>query len=252
MLYSLFEIGKTLSICILLDDYFTRIYSTKYKEITIEIIFKIIYVYSFCEMKIKNVIKNFEEKHPHIIKFIKQIFKHDLNKIDIEFVKDNQIVDIFSKQKYLNLKEEEVVVIPDYDFVLYSDTSVTPSNIKIIHKNSTSKFLINVQETYNYVPSTIRFILIEFVVGEKTYKIDLSTNKYNFYVKDNIFDRNFFLYYLRNIETEVVVFEDFELDEFTIKIIDNNVNINKIHLTKHDNQCIKLDESSYEIITKPV
>jgi len=238
MLYYIFEFGKTLSICVLLNDYFRRVYTSRYREIGFEILFNVIYVYSFCEMQIKNGIQFIENRHPGIIQFVQQLFKSKPKTIEIEFVKDNKIVYVCSKQQYLNSKE--VVDIPDYDFVLYSDTSVTPPNIKIINNSTSDRLLIK--------PSSIRFMLVEFVVGKKTYKIDLATTKYNFYVKDNILDKKFFLYYLCNIEPDGVVFEDLNLDDVTIKLIDNNVNIHKIY----DKQCIKLDENSYEIISNPI
>jgi len=248
MMYSLFEFGKTLVLGFLFNDYLKRNYPSKYKEIGVDIIYNTIYLYSYCEMQLKNGIKYIENNNPEAVKNIRKMFKAIPKALDIEFVKDNQIINKHSKQQYLN--SEGVLVIPEYDFILYSDTNKTPYNIKIMDPYS-KWFLLNT-ETYYYEVSTIRFMLLELIVGENTYKIDLATNKYNFYVKDNILDKNFFLYYLRHIHPDAVTFEDddIEIDEITIKIIDHNVDIKKISLTEETNQCIKLHTSGYEIITK--
>ena len=250
MIYSLFEFGKTLVLGILFHDYFKRNYPSKYREICIDLVFNTIYVYSWCEIKLKNGFQYIENNNPETAKFIRNFFNTTPKTLDIEFIKDNQIVNISSKHQYLN--SEGLCDIPHYDFVLYSDTSETPCNIKIMHL--TSKWCLLNPETYDYELSTIKFILLEFIVGEKSYKIDLATNKYNFYVKGNILDKNFFLYYLRNIHSDELIFEDddIQLDEITIKIIDHNVNIKKISLTEDVTQCIKIDTYGYEIINKPL
>ena len=250
MLYVLFEFSKTLVIVFLLNDYFKRHYPSEYMNVGIEILYNTIYFYSYCEMKFKNGVKYIENINPEFSKSIKEIFKNQPKIQDIEFIKNNEIVIKHSKRQYLN--SEGVVIIPDYDFILYSDTYELPYNIKILQPNC--KWDLLNTETYKYELSEIKFMLLEFIVGEKSFKIDLATSNYNFYVKDNILDKNFFLYYLRYIHSDGVIFEDDDilLDEITIKIIDNNVNIHKICLTEDANKCIKLNTYGYEIIKKPI
>lgn len=246
MLYELFEFGKTIALGVLLNDYFRRNFPEKYRVIGIDIIFNTIYVYSYCEMQLKNGVQYLENKHPELVKYIKSTFKAAPKILDIEFIKDNQIVSRNSKQQYLNNKG--VAVIPEYDFILYSDTCEKTCNIKIIRPSS--KYCLLNEETYNYELSTLRFMLLEFIVGEKSYKIDLLTKKHNFYVNKNILDKNFFLYYLRYIHSEEIILDDddVQLDEITIKIIDHNVDIKKISLTENPKQYIELDTNGYKII----
>lgn len=247
MLYKLFEFGKTIALGVLLNDYFKRNFSEKYREIGIDIIYNTIYVYSYCEMQFKNGLQYLENKHPEFVKYIKNICKVAPKILNIEFIKDNQIVSRQSKQQYLDNKG--VSVIPEYDFILYSDTCEKTCNIKIIRPSS--KYCLLNEETYNYELSSIRFMLLEFIVGEKSYKIDLSTNKYNFYVSNNILDKKFFLYYLRYIHPEEIILDedDLQLDEITIKLIDHNVNIIKLCLTENPNQSIEFDTTGYKIIS---
>ena len=249
MLYVLFDFSKTLAIGFLLNDYFKRHYPSEYRNFGIEILFNTIYLYSYCEMKLKKGLQYIENINPQFSEYIKEIFKNKIKILDIEFIKDNKIVTKHSKRQYLN--SEEVVPIPEYDFILYSDTYKMPYNIKILQSNC--KLCLSNAETYDYELSTLKFMLLEFIVGEKCYKIDLATSNYNFYIKDNILDKNFFLCYLRYIHKDKVIFEDdIEENEITIKIIDNNVNIHKISLTEDANKCIKLDTHGYEIIKKPL
>ena len=119
MLYKLFEFGKTIALGILLNDYFRRNYPEIYRVIGIDIIFNTIYVYSYCEMQLKNGLQYIENNYPDLVKYIKNVCKTAPKILDIEFIKDNQIVSRQSKQQYLNNKG--VAVIPEYDFILYSD-----------------------------------------------------------------------------------------------------------------------------------
>jgi hypothetical protein len=93
-------------------------------------------------------------------------------------------------------------------------------------------------------------MLIEFKINDNIYLIDLSNNNYNFYIKDNIFDKQFFLYYLRYFHPEKVNIDQtsFQINEITLKIIDNNVDIKTIYFTNSKNQYIKLNEMDYTII----
>ena len=125
------------------------------------------------------------------------------------------------------------------DFFVYKDMDSTPINIKII-KDFKRLFF---EETYNYKLSDIKFILVELIVKEKKYKIDLLTKTQNFYIIDNILDKNFFLYYLKNIHKDKI---DLIENEFKVKIIDHNVNVVEINF--QDKNSIILGEKDYKII----
>jgi hypothetical protein len=138
--------------------------------------------------------------------------------------------------------------MPKYDFIIYTDTSNNQVYTKIIQYNS----LLNLQDKTNfeYVKTTYTFLMVEFIVGDKIYNVELQTNKYNFYIKDNILDKKFFLYYLQHIHPDKIKFEDtdIQMDEIILKIIDHNVSVVNIDFTKDSNQCIRLNETDYQII----
>jgi hypothetical protein len=237
MLYALFELGKTLALGFLVNDYFRKNYPNKHREIGLEIIFNILYTYSYCQVLCKNGVKYITDINPKLVKIIQELIKNKAKQPKVEFIKDNKVICENSKDFYLTTKE--VSIIPDYDFILYTDTSTSPSNIKIIHKNAKEFSIIN-EETYNYEVSTIRFMLIELIVGDKNYKIDLATDKYNFYVKGNILDKKFFLYYLHYIHLDTIIFEEENIDNinFVLKILDHNIDNKRVEFTNDDTQCI--------------
>jgi len=237
MLYALFELGKTLALGFLVNDYFRKNYPNKHREIGLEIIFNILYTYSYCQVLCKNGVKYITDNNPKLAKIIQELIKNKAKQPKVEFIKDNKVICENSKDFYLTTKE--VSIIPDYDFILYTDTSTYPSNIKIIHKNAKEFSIIN-EETYNYEVSTIRFMLIELIVGDKNYKIDLATDKYNFYVKGNILDKKFFLYYLHYIHLDTIIFEEENIDNinFVLKILDHNIDNKRVEFTNDDTQCI--------------
>jgi len=159
-------------------------------------------------------------------------------KDDMLFIKNNKVIEYDSKEDYLNREE---IKITECDFVVYSDFSTNPVNIKIINDVT----LLDKKETYYCQPSDIKFFLVEIILNDKHYKIDLTSETYNFYVVDNILDKKFFLYYLDNY------YPNFNIDgnlldtcELSIKIIDHHVNTKTIDI---NTQSICIHTSNYVI-----
>jgi len=238
---TLFEFGKTTALAFLLNDYFIRNYPQEHNEIMLSLAFKIVYMYSYCQIQCKNNIA-YIENIPFVNKFINKFIKNNIEKKStLEFIKNNELVDFVTLDNFLN--KPTYNFISDYEFIFYKDNQKNPSNVKIIYKNN----ILN-KEIYKYETSKIKFMLVEFIVNEKVYVIELSNDKYNFYLKDNIFNKQFFLYYLSNIHHDKIIIDDDEMDEIIVKIIDHNVDIKTIYLTKNNNQYIKLNEFDYQII----
>jgi hypothetical protein len=246
------EISKSFVLILLLNDYFKRMYPKRYNNFMIDIIFNVIYTYSYCEIWYKNSIKHIKYNYPYVIEtinYLDYILKTKEKILNIEFIKDNVLTYAKSKNYYLNTKDVEV--IPEHDFIIYTDIESIPKNIKII--NSKNKIInLSDAETYKCEKSNIKFMLLEFIVENINISINLLTEEYNFYVKGNILDINFFLYYLRNIHPNKIELkkEHLEKNEFTIHIIDQDVNISKFVITKENNKCIYIDTFNYQIIDK--
>ena len=190
MISFFFEFAKTFAIFFLLNDYFRRYYPNQHRNFCIDIAYYLMYAYSYCEYTINKFIKYIKEKTP-IFKIINEFIKRNTKVLDIDFVQDNNL--ICSKSKKYYLSNNMVEILPKYDFIIYTDTSNFPFNIKIIHYDD-SIILHQNNEIYKYQKTNYKFMMVEFIVGDKSYNINLETQKYNFYIKDNILDKKFFLY----------------------------------------------------------
>jgi hypothetical protein len=88
--------------------------------------------------------------------------------------------------------------------------------------------------------------MIELCIGEKqTFNINLNQQDYNFYVVGNVFNLEFFEYYVKSVLKENLVLSD--NDKIILKILDENVNDIKLEL-KPKNQSILLEKYKYKII----
>ena len=166
------------------------------------------------------------EQYPLLINLKNSIlsnFKTIVN--DVELIKDG-----------IPYKE----IITNYDFGIYSDNDNGNSELinKIIVSNTS-----NIKNKYEH--SNIKFMLLELNVGDKSFKIDLKNNNYNFYIVGNIFNLKFFEYYVKSIMNENFVFKDD--DKITLNILDQDVNNIDIEI-KQKNQSILLEKSNYKII----
>jgi hypothetical protein len=263
MLKTLFELGKTCALLFFLNDYIKRHYPDEYEFIIINASYKFLYFYSQLQFLVKQTtIKTKEyitENYPTLMLVIndfQQFITH--NKpiySQIEFIKNSKIINKVVKNQYLTLDDFENF---NYDFIVYNDRSTVPNNIKIISNlpsnNNDLKCLLEDNETYEYETSNIKFILAEIVYKEKSYKLDLSNSKVNFYIKNNVFNYSFFLYYLRYYHEDCDIFnyvDDGSSLEITLKLIDQNVNIFEIELNNDtDYLVIQKDDYIMEISNK--
>ena len=248
MLYAFFELFKTAALFFLLHEYlrhqyFTPKFSQLYNTAVFNVVMFTISLYTRLEIMYNQLDHYVTEKHPYIANLIKNIQKPQIKKVNLEFIKDNKVFSLNLK----NFLNEKNTFVPEYDFILYTDETVLPNNIKILQKNINTLDLFNT-ETYKCEPSNIKFILLEVEFGNETYRIDLSSDTYNFYIKDNILNKNFFIYYLRNVYESPVYFDTSKQDTMFVKIIDNNVNIHNVDFTNGVDVHIKFNDSGYEIV----
>jgi hypothetical protein len=237
---ALFTLLKTSAIIIYLNDYFKNNYPEKYQETLINISLNVIYFYSKGQIifvKSRNCVKNFIESNPYCKKIVDEIYKKNIIQNEIFQIKNDQIfikyfTDITDVQ-FENDKES---------FYIYSD------NINHID-NCVNKIILHSQPFItNYELSNIKFMLIEVKIEDKTFKIDLKTDTENFYIVNNIFDKKFFTYYLKNYQLynfKDNEFNNINLDKLLLKIIDNNVNVKELEITDDKFIIIKKDEYIY-------
>ena len=219
---------RTVIFAFLLNDYLKRTYPKKYDDLFVTVSYNLIYVYSKAQIFYMNIVKTVNKKIEETPKLLK--LKNDLDLllnqkngtvIMIECIKNGVLSD--------NLSTTEC------DFALYSrlDDSKKCLNKKIVYDLDES---IDVYEV-----SDIKFLLVELKTGSETYKIDLKTDEYNFYIVGNRFTKQFFQYYL----TEILKITE-GVDKFSLHIIDHTVN--KVELDFSDeNAHILLEKTEYKL-----
>jgi len=129
----------------------------------------------------------------------------------------------------------------NFDFILYSwfDDENEYVNKKIMYEKND---IVSSSEL-----SEIKFMLIEINIGENNYKIDLKTDRYNFYVVGNALTKQFFIYYLKRFLKVNNLIYDNDNDKISIKIIDQNVNIIEFDFTDK-NENIVLEKNGYKLL----
>ena len=212
------------SLGIRINDFFDRhypdeykIFATHMKNLFVNISYNSIYYCSKCQiffMNIRNGLGLFIEENPLLSKI-----KNGINKLHIYSKKCNNNVEYYS----------------DYGFCVYNYNDNNIINKQLFYENSDHK--INEK-------SDIKFMLIEFKNGDNTYKIDLKTDKFNYYLVGNKFTKNFFIFY---IKTHINKNSEFSDDNnYTLKFIDHDVNMVGIDFT-HNDESILLEKNGYKI-----
>jgi|LakMenE18May11ns_1017448.scaffolds.fasta_scaffold9706941_2 hypothetical protein len=219
---------RTVLFAFLLNDYLKSRYPKKYEELFVTVSYNLIYVYSKAQIFYMNIVKSVNKKIEETPKLLK--LKNDLDLLlkqkngqvtMIECIKNGVLCNDFTET--------------DCDFTLYSrlDDSTSCLNKKIVYDLDDS---IDIYEV-----STIKFLLVEFRLGEKPYKIDLKTDTYNFYIVGNKFTKQFFQYYL----TEILKITE-SADKFSLHIIDHEVNEVEIDFSD-ENDHILLEKAGYKL-----
>jgi hypothetical protein len=235
---TLYSFLKTSAILIFLNDYLKRNFPEKYNEICLDLSYQVIYIFSKGQiilLKTYNSINKYIDNHFYL-KYIKtEIFNRmDVVQNEICQIKSNGEIYI----KY-NEKNEDINFENDNNSIyIYSD------NKGRMEYNYVNKVILHSQPfIFNYEVSNIKFILFEVKIGEKSFKIDLKTNKYNFYIVNNIIDKRFLLYFLNDYQFCNLYDYYHNEEKIYVKIIDQNVNLKEFEIS--DTQYIKILKDNY-------
>jgi len=225
---------RTGILALLLNDYLKRNYPEKYQELIISFSYNLIYLYSRVQIFYINLIRVVNKKieeNPNLLKL-----KNDLDllmkpkagiPIAHEYIKDGKSIDLFNETE------------TDCDFMIYSwlDDSKNCVNKKLVY---------DLKEPLSFCEvSDIKFLLIELKLGENNaHKIDLKTDKFNFYMVGNSFTKQFFVYYLKQI---LKISEEIKDDDkVNLKFIDHDINTVELDFTDK-NESILLEKTGYKL-----
>ena len=219
---------RTVIIASLLNVYLKHRYPKKYDDLLVSVSFNAIYMFSVIQIKLKNVQKYLYMTNPRIVELLEICGRRQIEN-NFDYVLDGKII-------YSTSTCSSKTDIPtSFDFIIYSDYKSVDNNKKIL-ENVTGN-----QDVCDYEKSDIKFLLVEFKIGEKTYKIDLKTDAHNFYIVGNRFTKQFFQYYL----TEILKTAECS-DKFSLKIIDHEVNNVELDFSD-ENDHILLEKTGYKL-----
>jgi hypothetical protein len=131
--------------------------------------------------------------------------------------KTKQTIKIQDSTNIEFVKNGKTIKGEDYDFIIYS-------------QNNEKKIMNNAFDKITCVKSDVSFILFNIVMNNTTISLNLFGNNYNYYVSGNVID-NRFLWYFLNKHYNLNLTEP--LINYTLNIIDNNVNIYAITYPEH-------------------
>lgn len=241
---SLFAALRTSALLILLNDYFKRTYPEKYETLLIEIPLQMIYVYSKCQImggKIQRKVNEFIDANPPIKKFINDIYKYsDTRDLEIEYIVNGDVSGKYKRTQSLPDTRDKA-----NELLIFSDLS---TNEKCVNKK-----ILQPDIDFTYKISSVQFILFEVRFNVKTETkcivVLLKSDTYNYYIVNNIIDKKFLKYYLKNYAADSVTSEEInEINTFHVKVIDNDVNIETFDI-KGEN-CLIVKENEYIIVSE--
>jgi len=238
MLAFVLTILKTTIFSYFLNYYLKRNYPEKYNEYLISLSYNVIYISGLIQIKFKKYREYIYKSNPRLANFINEYKKTTFENIkNVEFILNGKVFYSATKE----VIENYIIDIEKPDFIIYSDYNVENEN------NCINKKIINnllTDDSFICEPSNIKFILCELIVGDKKYKIDYKSDNYNYYIVDNIINRNFVIYYLLNHYSESILLEDIINDnKLILKIIDHNMDDCEIDIT--DNNYLQIKKDNY-------
>jgi len=223
---------NTFLLGILFADLLERRFPNEVRFILTDITYHAIYFYSKAQIHLTRLHKKINElveSNPSLLKI-----KHEIDAIMKSNKKTVIMSEVFKDGEKLSLEEVSVC-----DLALFSWIG---DNNNCVHK----KIIYDINEPLGMSEcSDIKFILIELCVGDKSYKVDLKTDTYNFYLVGNKFTKQFFRYYLKQ---QLTIDEPINADaKFTLKILDHNVNTLELEFTDK-NESILLEKNEYKVL----
>jgi hypothetical protein len=221
----------------LLNDYLLRNYPFEYNNF----ITKISYNAIFCYSKLQIVYNKYKSNkflitfHSGVRKLLDTIYSNNgKNNSEIEIITfKNGVIHI---EKYTDDSNKDFN--SDNNFYIFSDSK----------NENTRNYIITHSPVFphNYEISNIKFVMMELILGNKNFKIDLKTNEYNFYVVSNILNKDFFLFYIfNNLHKfeEKLIYDELSvlIESGKVTILDNNVNKHEIDFTRNESLTILKD-----------
>ena len=230
-----YTILKTSCVIFMINYFCHYVYPNQYKDKMMNISYTLIYLFSKCQILANKTRIKFNE----VINSNQQL-KQIVDNIYKKKVEPNQIHKIDTNGDSIMSYYTDNFVYDDKCIYIFADNETKNDtgcvNMVILHKQP---LLIN------YEPSNIYFLLLEVKINDNTYKLDLKTNSYNFYIVDNILDKIFFIHFLK--KNQICNIKNVDMCKVDIKIIDNVVNTKEFEITDDSFIIIKKNDYIYNV-----
>ena len=224
---------NTLLYIMLFADVLERRFPNEFKRVMIEITLNCIYAFSKLQIyffQTNITVNRIIDSNPTLSKLkndVKIFLKQDKS-VKKEYIKDG-------KSLVRNISNDY-----DYDFIIitsHNDCGSIHKKIIYTGENEDNDFKEE---------SSIKFMLLELQIGENAnlYKVDLKSDKFNYYLVGNKFNKQFFIYYLRqylNVNKEIN-----DSDKISLKILDHDVNTVVLELSDK-NASLELENNNYKL-----
>lgn len=202
-------------------------------NLIVTVSFNVIYMISVIQIKLKNAQKYIYATNPRLVELL-ELYNNQHIENMIDYVLDGKIIySTTSCGSNNNLQLNQ-------DFIIYSDYKSKDNNKKILEN------LTGNHDQFDYENTDIKFLLLELKNGDNTYKIDLKSDSFNFYIVGNCFTKKFFQYYLN----EVLKSSELISKNLCLKIIDHNVDTVEVEFTDN-NEKVLLEKNSYKLLNTP-
>jgi len=222
------------------SEYLRKKFPRQYDAFMTEFYFNTIFLYTQCQITIKNGYNKLKKEYPFINDKIK-LYYAKINSFFpkpkeyiFEFIKDGKVVVNFTEEEILN-DDFNFPNDTSYDFYIFSNykNAVNECVEKIIGRNICNSFEIA-------TASSVKLLLSEITIGEskKTMKISFSTDKYNYLMVNNIIDEQFIRYFMKKHYNEDLCNQ--HAQSYTLKLMDGDVNLKIFNNT---NKLVILDAS---------
>lgn len=227
------ELLNAILSCAIIADILERRFPEGFQRFIVETSYNCIYLFSKLQIFLSNTkqtVNTFIDNNPTLSKIKKDM--NELMKPGIvvmtEFIKDGKSVSLFTSDNNSD----------SYDFAIISwlDESKKYINKKLVYDKAETKVAVGEF-------SDIKFMLVEIKIGDnEPHKIDLKNDEFNYYLIGNKFNKQFFIYYLRNY----LNVKEIDDNKFSIKIIDQDVKTIELDFTDK-NEFIELEKTGYKL-----
>jgi len=222
-----------------LTEYLRRKFPSQYDIVMTEFYFAAIFLYTKCEVLVKNTLKKITNRYPDLLSSIKKkmadfnIFAKKEPEYIVEMVKNGEVVIGFTEEQIADpnftLPQQDGDA---YDFFIFCDyqNSLNGCIGKIIGRNFTDLNLVS-------VTSSVKFILAEITIGldseiEKSIKVSFCTDEYNYLMVNNVIDKKFMQYFLKkHYNSEIGDNDRHLLQSYKLTLIDGNVKVTTLDQT---------------------